>query len=58
MWVCLCREAPVQSRWGSQVVGTDPPPGLEGRLNHGGLPTSGWGAVERNENDVVEPAKK
>ena len=48
----------MQSRWGSQVVGTDPPPGLEGRLNHGGLPTSGWGAVERNENDVVEPTKK
>lgn len=58
MWVCLCREAPVQSRWGTQVVGTNPPPGLEGRLDHGGLPTTGWGEVGRNGNDLTAPQAK
>ena len=39
------------------MVGTDPPAGQEGKLNHGGLPTTGWGDVRRDEqNSLIVPA--
>ena len=50
-------QAPVQSRWGTNVVGTEPPAGVPSdRINHGGLPATGWGEVERNANGLVRPA--
>eukprot|EP01049_Picozoa_sp_SAG25_P003829 SAG25_NODE_230_length_11432_cov_34.362481_7_plen_98_part_00 len=54
-------ETPVQSRWGTEVVGMKPPAGFpEEKLGHGGLPATGWGAVRRNGNGLVvavEPKK-
>ena len=51
-------KSPVQSRWGTEVVGTKPPPGLpEIMIGHGGLPVTGWGAVTRNGNGLVVPAE-
>ena len=49
---------PVQSRWGTEVTGTHPPAAQQGRVNHGGLPTSGWGKVKRNENGLLQPSNR